>query len=87
MGIYFSKLIKSGERQREFNFRRLTVNSEIKYNVDVPDEKGNRTLFQMSKDAEGAWKINTPDIPSHIYNVENTLNEAIQEHLSGSPSA
>lgn len=80
MNIYFSKVIKAGERQREFNFRqyqRLDTNS---YAIDVPDDKGQRISFYMNKDADGLWKTVGEALPAWIQGVEAELNEAIQEH-------
>jgi hypothetical protein len=82
MGIYFSKLVKAGERQREFNFRKLSSGTGIKYDVDVPDDRGNRIYFRMDPNAEGNWSVNTPNLPVWIQDVELTLNDAIKEHLS-----
>ena len=35
MSSYFSKVIKAGERQREFNFRQLSAGAEMKYRVET----------------------------------------------------
>lgn len=81
MNIYFSKVIKAGERQREFNFRqyqRLDTNS---YAIDVPDDKGRRISFFVNKDADGLWKTVGEELPTWILAVETELNEAILEHL------
>ncbi|HEX2609192.1 MAG TPA: hypothetical protein VHK91_17545 [Flavisolibacter sp.] len=81
MSTYFSKVIKAGERQREFNFRQLTAGSEIKYHVDVPDDKGNRIIFQMYKDVEGRWKTSAQVLPLWIHNAETVLSEAIMQQM------
>lgn len=82
MSTYFSKVIKAGERQREFNFRQLPLaGEEMRYHVDVPDDKGNRIIFQMSQDAEGRWK--TPDevLPLWIQSAETILGDVIAEQI------
>jgi hypothetical protein len=82
MSIFFSKVIKAGERQREFNFRRMADGSDLKFHVDVPDDKGNRIIFQMLKNEEGRWEASTPFLPAWIQGAEQILNEAIQENAS-----
>ena len=81
MSTYFSKVIKAGERQREFNFRQLSAGSEMKYHVDVPDDKGNRIIFQMQKDEDGKWKTSASTLPLWIHSVEEILGEVISEQL------
>jgi hypothetical protein len=81
MNIYFSKVIKAGERQREFNFRRLSSADDASYYVDVNDDKGNRIIFSMYRDAEGKWKTSAQKLPLWIHNAENILGEVIEEHL------
>jgi hypothetical protein len=81
MSSYFSKVIKAGERQREFNFRQLSAGTEMKYHVDVPDDKGNRIIFQMYKDVEGKWKTSASVLPLWIHSAEDVLNDAITEQI------
>ena len=81
MSSYFSKVIKAGERQREFNFRQLSAGTEMKYHVDVPDDKGNRIIFQMYKDEGGRWKTSTSVLPLWIHSAEDVLNDAIAEQI------
>ena len=80
MSIYFSKIIKTGERQREFNFRRLSNASDASYTVDVHDERGNRIVFSMYKNAEGNWKTAAQNLPIWIHNAETVLADAITEN-------
>lgn len=81
MNIYFSKVIKAGEKQREFNFRQYKRLNENSYAVDVPDDKGQRISFHMNKDADGLWKTTGEEVPLWIQGVEAELSEAILEHL------
>jgi hypothetical protein len=80
MSTYFSKVIKAGERQREFNFRQTTSTDEARYSVDVPDEKGSRILFTMDRAADGQWKTTAQLLPSWVYDAEPALAEAIEEN-------
>jgi len=81
MNIYFSQVIKAGERQREFNFRRLSSADDASYYVDVNDDKGNRIIFSMYRDAEGKWKTSAQKLPIWIHNAELVLGEVIEKHL------
>lgn len=81
MSSYFSKVIKAGERQREFNFKLTSVNDLTRYSVDVPDDKGNRVFFSMYQNANGQWKTAAQLVPLWIHNAEDQLAEAIQENL------
>lgn len=80
MSTYFSKVIKAGERQREFNFRQSTRNDDTKYSIDVPDDKGNRLTFSMSKNADGQWKTDAQTLPLWIQDAEPALDYAIEEN-------
>ena len=46
--IYFSKIVKMGERLREFNFRKIP-STDNEFHVDVTDDRGNRHMFILSK--------------------------------------
>jgi hypothetical protein len=80
MSTYFSKVIKAGERQREFNFRQVNKGPEPQYNVDVPDEKGNRVMFSMYKNETGAWITPLQQLPDWVQDAENALSAAIEEN-------
>ena len=80
MNIYFSKLIKTAERLREFNFRQLITDTDVKYSVDVPDDKGNRIKFSMTKNAGGNWKATSLALPAWVLDAEADLGEAIEEN-------
>jgi len=80
MSTYFSKVIKAGERQREFNFRQTSNNDTSRYSVDVPDDKGNRVMFSMYKNSEGQWKTAAQLLPLWIHDAEATLADAIEEN-------
>lgn len=82
MTSYFSKIIKTGERQREFNFRQVSQGADFRYSVDVPDDKGNRVVFSMYRNATGQWKTAAQPLPIWIHNAELVLSEAIEENLN-----
>lgn len=80
MNIYFSKVIKAGERQREFNFRQHSHTTTDSYAIDVPDDQGKRIAFSMHKDSSGNWTTADQELPAWIQGVEAALNEAILEN-------
>ena len=80
MSTYFSKVIKAGERQREFNFRQTSNNDTSRYSIDVPDDKGNRVMFSMYKNSEGQWKTAAQLLPLWIHDAEAILADAIEEN-------
>jgi hypothetical protein len=82
MSTYFSKIIKAGQRQREFNFRQLSAGAEARYHVDVNDDKGNRLIFNLVKNAEGRWVTSGTDLPEWVHGAESVLGSSIDEHLS-----
>lgn len=81
MSTYFSKLIKAGDRLREFNFRRASLNDDSRYAVDVPDDKGNRISFSMYKNADNEWKVAAQLMPLWVHNAETDLSNAIEENM------
>jgi len=80
MSTYFSKVIKAGNKLREFNFRQVADGADARYSVDVPDDKGNRISFSMYKDAYGAWKTSAQLLPLWVHDSETLLGEAIEEN-------
>jgi hypothetical protein len=79
---HFTRLIKANERLREFNFRKLpsTANQNL-FHVDVSDDRGNRLIFKMQKEAGSPWKIIDEVLPNWVYESEPRLNEAIEDQL------
>jgi hypothetical protein len=82
MSTYFSKVIKAGDRLREFNFRLTRKGTERVYNVDVVDERGNRHFFQLLPDAEGMPLILVTNVPAWVEGAQPALIAAIEEHLA-----
>lgn len=80
MSTYFSKLIKAGDKVREFNFRQTYLNDDSRYTVDVPDDKGHRIMFSIYRNADANWKIAAQLMPIWVHNAELDLAEAINEN-------
>ncbi|HVF96596.1 MAG TPA: hypothetical protein VM871_04715 [Flavisolibacter sp.] len=77
MSIHFSKIIKAGDRNREFNFTRTNPLGN-QYNVNVPDERGNRIFFTMQQE-EGVWRTSVDILPQWVMSAEEELSKAIEE--------
>lgn len=74
---HFTKLVKAGDRLREFNFRKLPSPIGNLFHVDVSDERGGRLIFKMHKEEENQWKIDEENLPGWIYDAQDKLAEAI----------
>lgn len=79
--IHFTKLLKTADRLREFNFRLLPGNSNALFHVDVPDDRGNRIMFKMQKQDNNHWKIVEQPLPNWISENEKKLNDLIEEEV------
>lgn len=82
MKTYFSRIIKAGALQREFNFLQLSGGTDKIFNVNVPDERGNRIYFQMIQDASGKWKASAQTLPLWIQGSEEDISNVIIDELS-----
>ena len=82
MSIYFSKIIKAGDRQREFNFTQVTNNPDSGYSVDVPDDRGERIYFHLFRDSNGQWTTPSEGLPHWVYGATPAFSAAIEEHMS-----
>lgn len=80
MSSYFSKLLKAGDRLREFNFRQASLKDDSRYHVNVPDDTGDRIYFGMQEIADKEWKIEAGSLPVWIVSAEHLLSEAIEEN-------
>lgn len=60
--VQFSLLIKTGNRLREFNFRKLNKDENGIFSVNVCDERGNRIFFTMEK-LNDHWEIISQSTP------------------------
>ena len=79
--LQFTKLIKTRDRVREFNFTKPSLTADSVFRVDVSDDRGNRIIFAMHKDAEHQWRIVEEDLPKWVYETEESLQEAIADHF------
>ena len=79
--ISFTKLVKTSDRVREFNFRMIPNTSNSLFHVDVPDDRGNRIIFKMHKQDNQQWHVVEPNLPSWILDNEKKLNDLIEEEL------
>jgi len=77
MKPYFTKLVKAGNRLREFNFRKFSDPVNFVH-VDVSDERGSRLVFKMQRSEKDQWKIDDKNLPDWIYEAEEKLSSAIQ---------
>ena len=79
--IHFTKLVKTNDRVREFNFRLLPGNSNTMFHVDVPDDRGNRIMFKMERQEDSQWRIVEQHLPMWITDNEQRLNNLIEEEM------
>jgi hypothetical protein len=79
--VQFTRLMKVEGKFREFNFRKMGINSEGQFTVDTADDRGNRIVFAMSKDND-TWKFINTNFPVWISQNETKLHEIIEEELS-----
>lgn len=68
--IHFSRLVKIGDRLREFNFKKNNLAGEYVFDVDTANDRGNRIFFRMEKNGE-TWSLHS----------ELTLPEWAEAHL------
>ena len=80
MSTYFSKVIKAGDKLREFNFRQTNLNDDSRYTVDVPNDKGTRITFSVYRNADGEWKVAAQLMPIWVHDAETDLAIAIVEN-------
>jgi len=79
--IQFTRTIKADNRLREFNFRKLGGIQEGVFTIDVVDDRGNRIMFKMQKEAKG-WALQTgTPVPEWVRIVAPQFNDLIEEEL------
>lgn len=79
--VHFTKLVKTADRLREFNFRMLPGTSNSSMHVDVPDDRGNRIMFRMNRQDGNQWRVEQKQLPHWIIEIEKKLNDLIEEEL------
>ena len=77
--ISFSKIIKLGDRLREFNFRKKPGTDN--YTVNVTDDRGQRIIFTLVKTAEKSWITEGANLPLWLQFSEGVLASAVEENL------
>ena len=75
MNILFNKVI----HERQFNFQPLEFGEETGYHVDVKDEENTRWEFRVFR-TEDRWRIEGEKLPPWIFEIEEDLGNAIDEH-------
>lgn len=80
--LQFSRLVKTGDRLREFNFTKLRGLMDGFFSIDVADEKGNRIIFLMERNGD-YWHISDTEIslPNWILASVDKLHELIETAL------
>ena len=76
--VHFTRLVKTADKLREFNFRKVPDAVDQLFHVDVADDRGNRIVFKLRKQ-EGRWKVMDEALPQWIMITENVLNDLIAE--------
>ncbi len=80
--VQFSLLVKTGERLREFNFRKLKSPDEEKFSVNVSNDRGDRVFFQMTRpNANSEWEILATSLPEWVISNKNNLRQALDEEV------
>ncbi|HZK64222.1 MAG TPA: hypothetical protein VFC34_08760 [Puia sp.] len=79
--IQFSKLVKTDNRLREFNFRKINGLHEELFTVDVSDDRGNRIMFKMHKEGNDWTILAEQPLPDWVRNSSFKFNDLIAEEL------
>jgi hypothetical protein len=79
--IHFTRLIKTDERLREFNFIRFGRSLQDSFDADVVDNRGNRILFRVQKQ-DNVWKVVPAlQLPDWILRSEKSIHDVIEDEL------
>jgi hypothetical protein len=81
--VHFTRLIKAGGRLREFNLRKLKNPDKEVFSIDTVDDRGNRIIFRMEKENNGAGHLVAQEhpLPAWVTEVEAKLGDTIDEEL------
>ena len=77
--ISFSKIIKLGDRLREFNFRKIPGSDN--YTVNVTDDRGQRIIFTLVKTTEKNWSVEGANLPLWLQFSESVMGSVVEENL------
>lgn len=76
--VHFTRLVKTADKLREFNFRKVPDAVDQLFHVDVADDRGNRIVFRLKRE-NNTWRIIDQSIPAWIVATEEILNGLIKE--------
>lgn len=76
--VHFTRLVKTADKLREFNFRKVPDAVDQLFHVDVADDRGNRIVFRLKRE-NNTWRIIDQSIPTWIVATEEILNGLIKE--------
>lgn len=82
--VHFTALVKAGGRLREFNLRKMKHPDKDLFSVDTVDDRGNRIIFRLEKQAnDTTWTIVPLEqpLPSWVNEIEPKLREQIEAEL------
>lgn len=80
--VHFSKLVKIGNRLREFNYKKNNNAGDLVFDVDTADERGNRIFFRLQKvDSEWTLSANQP-LPDWILQHQQALINELEDGLA-----
>lgn len=78
MNIAFSRVLKVGEMNLEFNFRKLSADYSSYY-VDVTDLNGQRIVFSIYKAKDDVWRSTGNRLPLWLAAFETELGKVVEE--------
>lgn len=78
--VQFSLLIKTGDRLREFNFRKLRNPEAEKFSVNVCNDRGDRVLFDMVR-VKDDWELAPANLPQWIVTNKPRIAAAVEDEL------
>ena len=73
--IQFTLLIPIANRQREFNFRKRSLDL---YDGNTTDERGERYYFNLTRVSD-QWKLNVAALPGWLLDNESTIVRALSD--------
>jgi hypothetical protein len=68
----------------KFIFNQVFCGPELVYQISV-NKDGRLETFQMKKNAQKAWDIETQELPKYVYDALPKLNDAIKSDLYKKP--
>ena len=89
MSIAFSKIVKAGNKLREFNFTQASYGLDMSFDIDVVANNEERITFRMVKNTDEQWVLLSHNLPEWLENAQPQLADAINEEIihNGLPTA